>query len=385
MGKFFFTERKKSYEKSSSSWIYNLVILTPLFLNVNFSVRAEIRTNITDVTHDPRGEFELTVCSQNLQNYGRLKDAARRIKGLDEAGLLEKRSDLVRRFHEAGCDVIALQELIGGNEQYAKESLEELVAMLQYRTNRWFDIYLSPSNDKALRLGYLVARDTATLRGMTSYRAVELPKISETQKPRLFSRGPFEIRLQVNGKDGASSRLVKLVTFHFKSRAFNSQDGAELEWETYRMEMAEALRTIVLNRHQSSLEGDGSLVILLGDRNSHFDTASAKILSGELTLRSFQGTAPCRLSKRGVPLCKPGNANPPTFTSVLTTDPEVKQTAGSYLYEKTFSWLDDILIPTSQLPFAFSKDGIEGNYESGVISKHEKASDHSLVYVRLNW
>ena len=344
----------------------------------SLSAYAEIRTNITDVTHDRRGKFDITICSQNLQNYGRLKDAARRVKGLDQAGLFEKRSDLVRRFHDARCDVIALQELIGANEEYAKQALKELVEMLQYRTNRWFDIYLSPSNDKALRLGYLVAKDTATLRGMTSYRAVELPKISEMQKPRLFSRGPFEIRLQVNGKDGASSRLIKLVTFHFKSRAFNSRDGAELEWETYRMEMAEALRTIVLNRHKSSLEGDGSLVVLLGDRNSHFDTASAKILSGELNLRSFQGTAPCRLSKRGVPLCKPGNVNPPLFTSVLTTDPEVKRTAGSYLFEKTFSWLDDILIPTAQLPFAFSKDGIEGNYESGVISKYKKASESLL-------
>ena len=242
-----------------------------------------------------------------------------------------------------------------------------------------------PSNDKVARVGFLVARDRAQLIQKLSYSRVELPKISEEQKTRYFVRGPLEIELLVNPKGEGKQKKIVIVTFHFKSRAFNNKDPSGLEWETYRMEMAEALRRIVSARHSKDYRRGEKLVVLLGDRNSHYDVASAKLLSGALELKDFQGEAPCRLSKRGLPLCKIGISNGQEFFSVLTGDPETKLLPGTYRYKNTYSWLDDILLPQRSLAFARVKNTVEGNYDSGIIYDPQEASDHALAYVRINW
>ncbi|MCI5065053.1 hypothetical protein MRY87_04965 [bacterium] len=346
---------------------------------------AQTRTNLIDHTHDSRGEPEVTLCSQNLENFGSLTEMTRRGGADNEKARAGKMTALVRRFQEVGCDVIAVQELLGADRVKAKAALDELASLLRFRTNREFLSYVGPSNDKVSRVAFLMASDRFEYSGMTSFVEVELPKISEKQAPRQFARGPLELRLRVRGRDGSVPRDIVLVTFHFKSRAFNSADGSDLSWETYRMEMAEALRRIVTRRHQEILKGNGTILALLGDRNSHFDTGSAKLLTGELVLPRFQGAAPCRLNQRGLPLCKPGSAIPPAFLSVLTGDPQTFRTAGSYVYENTFSWLDDILLPIRNLPLAYAHPAVEGDYESGTFDDFELASDHKLVYVRLNW
>jgi predicted extracellular nuclease len=220
---------------------------------------------------------------------------------------------------------------------------------------------------------------------IASYDRVELPKLSPNQKPRLFSRGPLELQIIARARETGTPKAITLVNFHMKSQRGGKDDPAALEWETYRMEMAEGLRRIVERRHKQSFASAQSSLILLGDRNSNFDVASARIIEGVVTLESFRVDGACRLSKRGVPLCKTATLLPQRLFSVLTTNPRTKSLPGTYLYQGEYSWLDDILVPAESLPLVWRTDVSENDYESGVVYTPDTASDHALVFVRLNW
>jgi len=350
----------------------------------SLSVSQSRTSNLATLT-DPRGRPELTICSQNLANYGSINDSRLRDPGLGPEQYRIKEQGLARRMTTAGCDVVAVQELLGKDERLATLALSELAKELRRISGRTFEVRAAPSNDSLARNGFLVAVDRASIVDTLSYVRVELPKLSKDQKPRSFARGPFEIQLLVRPLDGSQPKNVSLVTFHFKSKRGAGDDPAGVEWETWRMEMAEALRRVVETRHSEAFRSGDSPVILLGDRNSNFDTATAKILDGTLQLKDFRGTAPCRLSKRGMPLCQAGAVRPPKFFSVLTTDPHTKGNPGTFVYKKVYSWLDEILLPAKSVSLAWEKYDTEGDYDVGVVSEPRQASDHSLVYVRLNW
>lgn len=347
---------------------------------------AQTRSSVLTPAQDPRGEPELTVCTQNLENWGTYRAAAARTRNLTPELYAEKGRALAKRFATAGCDLIALQEVLGSNEQEATEGLVELAKFIRAATNRFFEAKVGQTNDAKLRNGFLVAKDRAEVLNLTSYYKVELPKISEKQRPRFFSRGPVEIQLSVRG-NGADvpSKVVTVITFHFKSRRGFPGDPAGVEFESYRMEMAEALRRVVEQRHARAFASGETLLVLLGDRNSNFDTASARILEGTLKLTDFQGSAPCRLSKRGVPLCKADSASPQRLFSVLTMDPQTRHRTGTYTYKGEHSWLDDILLPAESLPFAWDQFDSSGDFASEVVYLPQDASDHGLAYARLNW
>lgn len=348
--------------------------------------KAQIRTNEVDANPDPRGPAELTVCSQNLENYGIFSEAAARTAGFTQADLAKKEEALGIRFAKTKCDVIAVQELLGKTAVTAQAGIEQLAKVAHEYTGRIFDMRVGETNDQVSREAFLVARDRAEILTSLSYARVELPKIAEDkQKPRLFSRGPLEIQIRVNGLEESKERLVSLINLHFKSKAGSSKDPTQLEWETYRMEQAEALRRIIEHRHASSFDSAATPLIVLGDRNADTLLASAKILMGNLTLASFQGGGACRLGKQGTPLCQAGVALPQILFSVLTLDPQTKLLHGTFTYKKEYSWLDDILLPTESLPLAWQNPGIAGDFNSGVVYSPSEASDHAMVWVTLNW
>lgn len=350
-----------------------------------FSAVAQSRTNLSESSAAGLGEPELTVCGQNLANYGTFEAMKRREVRVTVEKVRQKEEALIERFLTAKCDVIAVQELLGKNEEVSLEALNGLAAKLKRRTNRTWEAKTGPSNDPYLRLGYLVAKDRAKVLNVLSYAKVELPKIIDEEKPRFFPRGPLEIQLEVPGRGDSYTKTVTLVTFHFKSKRGEKGDPAGLEWETYRIEMAEALRRVVESRHKRAFASGDTLLILLGDRNSHFDAASAKVLDGVLSLKHFKKDGACRLSKRGVPLCQAGATLPQRLFSILTGDPQTKLLHGTFVYQGVFSWIDDILMPAENLRFAWVNENNEGDYDSGVIYEPRQASDHALVYVRLNW
>lgn len=351
------------------------------------STHAFSQAQYAEIAHDrdPRGLPELVICGQNLANFGSFVDMRKRVKILTPSIYGGKVAALARRFVMLQCDIIALQEALGSSRERTVESLQTLTGEMRRRSGRVFDAYAGDSNDKFLRNAFLVARDRAEVLNTVSYAGVDLPRLSQKQRPRKFVRGPFEIEVLVKPKGDAEQKKIFLVSYHLKSQRNIPADPAELEWETYRMEMTEAIRQIVMKRHAGIFEEGGDILVVLGDRNSNFDSASARILEGKLELGHFQEDPICRLSKRAVPLCKPGNVKPAVLFSVLTNSAGIRNFPGTYRYKDIFSWLDDIALPEINLPFARVKYDVEGEYDAGVIYEPKEASDHGMTWVRLNW
>lgn len=334
---------------------------------------------------DPRGQSEVTLCSQNLENLGTYPQSKARLFNLSPEEYESKREALVRRFKEARCDVIAVQELLGRSVDEATKTLGQLAKLLGERTNRSFEVLAAETSDPLSRVGFIYAIDRVEVQNKFSYERLELPKLSPTERPRQFVRPPMEIQLLVKPREEASAKLLTVVNFHFKSKAGKERDPVDLEWETYRMQMAEALRRVAENRHASDFASGESLLAVVGDRNSNFDAASARILEGALVLQQFEGDPMCRLTKRGFPICKLGSFRPARLFSVITGDPTLKGQQGTFQFKGTFSFLDDILMPQESLRTAFESFDKDTKYAAGIVRAYPAASDHAMVYVRLNW
>ena len=138
------------------------------------TVCAQSRTNVLNPAEDPRGPAELTICSQNLENYGTFEDARPRT-GISRDDYDAKEAALVTRFAAARCDVIAVQEILAKNEEEATKVLGHLADVLRAKTNRFFDVKSGYSSEKMLRLGFLVAKDRAEILNSLSYARIELP------------------------------------------------------------------------------------------------------------------------------------------------------------------------------------------------------------------
>lgn len=333
---------------------------------------------------DPRGPVNLTICSQNLMNYKATEKSSVRLETLP-ADLQRKIEGLLRRFEAAQCDVIAVQEVLGNKEEEARNSLRHLATILSIRTGRQFDFIVSPGDHEPSRVGYMVAKDSAEVLNSMAFSKVELPKLSPNEKTRFFVRTPLELQLRTKDPEGRGAKVITLINLHSKAKRGAQNDPTESKWETYRMEIAEAVRRIVLNRHRGSLFSGKSIIAILGDRNANFNSASAKILDGSLTLKHFAQGGKCSVSKDGMPYCKPGIDAQPSFYSVLTTDPDTKLIPGTHVFKGEASWLDDILLSIPSLRFAWASFERAGDYESGVISAFPAASDHALVWTKLNW
>lgn len=334
---------------------------------------------------DPRKAPEITICSQNLENFGNYEDSKARNSDLSPAKYEQKIVGLIKRFQAASCDVVAVQEIVGKGEKFALAALQSLAQRLTALTGRPYEARVSSEGDVAIRNGFLVALDRCEILNVLFYGRMELPRLLETQKPKIFDRAPVELQVRVKGQDEAEGKVVSILNFHLKSRAGAAQDPTGLQFETTRMEMAEGLRRLIDLRHSAAFVDPSKILVVLGDRNTDAPMAAAKILEGTLALTDFRTDGPCRLSKRGVPICKTEVRRPQKLFSVLTTDPQTKGVAGSYFYNDEASWIDDIMMPQLGLRYALGSVFVENDYDSGTVSKPSIASDHSLVFVRLNW
>lgn len=334
---------------------------------------------------DPRGVSDLVICSQNLKLFGTFDSMSRSNPTFTREKFNQKVDDLVSRFLAAKCDVVAVQEVIGKTLADGESALGQLAARWRERSNRIFQVMTAPPSEGSMTNGFIVALDRAAVIQSLPYGRVQLPKIWSRQKPRLFSRPPFELQVSVKGRDSEVVKTISIVNFHFKSKRGGQDDPTGLEWETYRMEMSEGLRRVLEMRHKEAFASGESILVVLGDRNSNFDVASARILEGSLALSSFGEKGPCRLSKRGVPLCVAESELPRRLFSVLTSNAGAVSYPGTFAYKGEYSWLDEIVMPAESLRYAWQTAYSEGVYASGLVSSPEGASDHSLVYVGLNW
>lgn len=307
-------------------------------------------------------DSSITICTQNLNNFGLpALERLREKRSREEREV--KRGELVARFIEANCDLIALQEIISRDPEEGEEALSKLIAKSPLGS---YLAYTGESQDPLSRVGFLVNPQVAKVIKTHSYADRELPKLSAYQRPRLFSRGPFEIELELVSGERKGSKL-RLITFHFKSKYGSASDPVGRGWETYRMEIAEKLREIALSR----VEEQAIPTLLLGDRNSTPDSASAKILTGILELQDFQELSGCMVSKGGIPYCPMSRAKrTASFTSVFDVVAQ-RVYKGSHNYRGKYHWIDDIL---------YYRGGSRASFTSTrLVSAGAKASDHALL------
>jgi hypothetical protein len=346
----------------------------------------KIRRRIeSPLVSDPRGEPDLVVCSQNLKMLAVFEAPKQKAATFAQSDHRDRVLALARRMADKNCDVIAVQEIMGKNEEAATTSLRQLSEQLQKISNRVYTMRVAPVAEGGMTVGFLVADDRATILSSLSYAKVELPKLTPKEKPRVFPRTPLEVQLQVKSRDSDLSKIVSVVNMHFKSKRGGASDPTGLEWETFRIQMSEALRRIVERRHKQAFANGESILMVVGDRNANFDAASARVLEGILALSSFKNDGGCRLSKRGVPLCKAEASMPQRLFSVLTSNRSVFSLPGTFLYKDEYSWLDDILMPAESLRYCWKTASSEGSYNSGVVYSPKNASDHAMVWAALNF
>lgn len=369
-------------DKLPCTW-RGLILIVVLALSPLHSAFADNRVSDFMVDPDPRGAPDLTICTQNFENYGLLPDVKKREPGMDQDGYSTKQQALISRFITARCDIIAAQEILGTKED-AYQALISLRDQMRGRWNRFFNVVNGDGEDGS-RCAFLYAIDKVELLNSVTYKGVELPRLAPEDAARSFPRAPLELQVRTIAGVGSSPKTVNLITFHFKSKRGGWKDPAELEYETSRMAMSEAIRRIVLARHRETLSSGEAPLLLLGDRNSDADSASARILEGSIRLANFMKDKQCRIGARGVPLCLPTARGKQDFFSVLTQDPETKALEGSYTYQNEKIWLDEILMSAASLHYARTKLENSGNYHSGLVEEPKEASDHALAYVRLNW
>lgn len=140
------------------------------------------------------------LCTQNLKMYGKYADVRTKLGNISPAGFREKENAIARRVIAAGCDVIAVQEVISRSDDKAEEVVKGLATMLKAATGRTFDARAGFSNDEGMRNGFLVARDRAVIENIVSYHQVELPKLSAEQKPDFLAVHLSRFRSRLNRK-----------------------------------------------------------------------------------------------------------------------------------------------------------------------------------------
>jgi len=328
------------------------------------------------------GIKSLTVCSQNLNNFG-LESRSRKSKNKKSNKNRSKRrkgaqlNHLVNRIIEAKCDLVAVQELTGKNHKLSLGRLRVLSKALTKIDGRNYKVFAGPSRDDRIRNGFILASDVAEKIDTESLIDDNLPGFRRNDRPARFSRGPYILKFRVPGSD----EKLALINVHFKSKASSYKDKTKTKFELLRMRMAAKV-----SDEAESLLKDGYVVMVAGDFNSRRESSSLDILSGELELSRFsvgRDEASCRVDKRLESQCRNVKAQQ-SLVPVLANAIENKQKiggTGSYRYKGQQELIDDILIDRKSL--SLMKSG--GKFNAGLQGSFGKGSDHKLVWARLEF
>ncbi|MCB0345467.1 MAG: endonuclease/exonuclease/phosphatase family protein [Bdellovibrionales bacterium] len=320
---------------------------------------------------------EFRVCTQNLNRAESRPPGARRGK----SGGNEKVDELIIRFREARCDVIALQEVVGADKDTALQNLERIAERLNRASGESYRAYVGDSHDNYIRNGFLVKLGAVEVTELKSHSLYRLPKLQPRASSHHFSRGPLELRLIVRGVDGAPSREAAVIAVHFKSKARAWKDPTATEFEAMRMEMAEAVRELA-NESRKELPSTG-LVVIAGDFNTRDDSAAMEVLSGARELNDFRQPNKCAVSKSlGAECSSTAGLHTSSIQPAFSYDSDLAGIrVGSYRYKKQLELIDNILVFKDQLWML--RRG--GDFVGGATGTFRKGSDHKLLWVEINW
>lgn len=328
--------------------------------------------------HVPRAP-RLTLCSQNLANFGLQEEVAKRVGTRKGSSLDERELMLVERFRSTGCRVIAVQEVVGSSEEAAMAGLRRLAGALSVASGERFLPVLGGSRPGDVRCGFLVAEEGIAIERAVSYAGLLLPKLEPSRRFDRLSRGPLVLQIRWR------SQRFSLINIHFKSKYGGGRDPYRLQFEMVRMQMAQQVGLLLETHFASELHHPSEWVVILGDRNSRRGSASDQILRGERALGDFTDAlstgGSCLVAKSGDAVC-PESLMPrsPLFDSVLVPRFLRDTQPGSYRFRGKGEWIDEIAIHRSALAAA-----VAGGYSprSRVVWDPEGASDHALVAVEL--
>ena len=326
-------------------------------------------------SYKTRAPERLTICSQNLANYGLPDEVVHRITSKKGLALEEREKLLVQRFREAECQIIAVQEVVGRTTESAVAGLSRLAEILSSSSAKRFIPIVGEANKGDVRVGFLVATENLTVERVVSYAGAVLPPLEKGDRFQRLSRGPLVLQVR-----WGKQRLT-LVAIHLKSKYGGGRDPYRLQFELLRMQMAEHLRILVETHFAENLLRDDEWVIILGDRNSRQESASNRILKGEQSLVDFRSDESCIVSKAGESLCRGGVATrEPRFDSLLSRRFLEGKPLGTYQFGAHFEWIDDILVSRWSLISALTRGE---KPRSRVVAKPKGASDHALVAATL--
>lgn len=340
---------------------------------------------------EPRGE--LRVCGENLDRFGQPRhergsgDEGR--SGADGRRGKRRRRDrsegqlefLVQRMKDARCDIVAVQELYGGDKAEAEKNAATLARALSDATNREFRAFAGESEDVAIRNGFLVASDLGTVVEVKSYDDEPLLRLKSYGPVGKFQRPPIGLFLRLPGQAGERDTPISVfvLNFHFKSRSFGFKDIFHTDFETLRMEMAETTRRIF--EREAQWVGKNGIAVMLGDRNNEIGSATAEILSGVKRLEDFQRQGACELDEALRPRCNIPISRPRAIVPLLELRAERGEAVASYRYRGKEEVIDEILVPEHQLPLLERGDGRRARgLRVGVEGDFFRGSDHRLTW-----
>ena len=316
----------------------------------------------------PVADAPVRICSQNLFRFGasRSRDPKKREK--------QKRA-IVTRMKQAKCDVVATQELAGGTPERSKQILAELANALSERMGTPYSYYIGESHDRYIRNGFLLRDDLGKVHEVRQFYRMRLPRLrSGRSAARRYSRGPLGLLIQL------PKRRLFVVTMHFKSMRNSDRDSSGTKFEDRRLEMAAGLRESVLRA--AAEYGPDVVPVVLGDRNSADDSASAAVLEGVRTLTDFTSSR-CEVDEKLRADC--GNTPERDYQlrglfAYRKNQFPGRYRGGSFRYKKREQLIDEILLEPRHLKHVTRADG---TIAIGFAGQFYKGSDHKLLWAEL--
>jgi hypothetical protein len=325
--------------------------------------------------HSP--ERTITFCSQNLENFGTYAATLSRMPQMTPERYEVKKNGLVARILEAGCDIVAVQEVVGHGQRQAERGLEVLIENLNSASSRRYRGVLTPSEDPDSRVGFFYDDQVQRLEKVVSLTWEEMPTLDYHYRPQRYSRGP----LVGTFVPTVSPRYrIVVMVLHLKSKRGSQGDPAKLQFEPLRMQMAAGIVDQLKARvPEAFIDGSKELLVVAGDRNSEPTSGSARILAGALSLEDFRRGGPCIVLRSGEPSCDPEPVHHPMLYSVLPDGRDSRD--GSFRYKGTASWIDTIMVPYATLRHVGGKVAGAAEAAGRVTWNHPAASDHGMVSV----
>lgn len=345
---------------------------------------------------DPRGNPEITVCSINANNYGTKDIWKSTFRRSDIPKRTVMRRTIIKAIREAGCDLIAVQNILGKDDADALQSSQEILGYKTEERAGWKTI-LGAVNREVSRNAILyrdklklVATEKFTGSRLTSFGSFRLDQLGV---PPL--RAVFEVRRA--GSD--ETRNVSVTSFTLKNSVNFSSD----ETEVRRIQLAEFIRTQTASIKRAESEAE-TIVILAGNRAGSADSVGTQILEGRYKLADFLSDGACSFNADGTISClrekmRPkelfgvvGSSSPESFKAVMQgikiKPPGLSKkgkSAAPDLMTKIGLLASEIYMDGADYYLGLSKAGAPGKFDLRVIPVRTGLPESPFLALRLNW